>query len=266
VLTEQQRHDLATTGIARIPGVLDRDTVTAIEDRCWMQLERRGISRSDPSTWPSGFTTKNQGMRHAGLFDPFDTAVTRGIVDDLLGPEAWTAPTSWGQALLSFPQPGPWEVTSRVWHLDFPGRGDPDVLPAARLFGFVVDVGPEGGGTLVVEGSHELVRRMLVERGDAGASRDIRKRLAARYGWFRTLLRDGDPDERRRTLMEDGDELDGVRVRVRELTGAAGDVVIQLPWTLHAISRHAGDRVRIIANHTTTRRGSTIYAPSAATR
>ena len=114
----------------------------------------------------------------------------------------------------------------------------------------------------MVEGSHELVRRMVVERGNAGASRDIRKRLAARHPWFRTLVTEGDPEERRRVLMDEGDEIDGVRVRVRELTGQAGDVVVQLPWTLHAISRHAGDQPRIIANHTTMRTGSTIYAPA----
>ena len=39
-----------------------------------------------------------------------------------------------------------------------------------------------------------------------------------------------------RQFMLDGDEVDGVRVRVAELTGEAGDVVVMLPWTLHSLA------------------------------
>ena len=50
-------------------------------------------------------------------------------------------------------------------------------------------------------------------------------------------------------LFWDGEEIDGIRVRVVELTGDAGDVTLMLPWTLHAISPNGSDRPRMMVTH-----------------
>jgi hypothetical protein len=44
--------------------------------------------------------------------------------------------------------------------------------------------------------------------------------------------------------------IDGVTVRVRELTGHAGDVAFMLPLTLHNVSMNCGDRPRFMVTHT----------------
>jgi hypothetical protein len=43
----------------------------------------------------------------------------------------------------------------------------------------------------------------------------------------------------------DGEEIDGVFCRLRELTGAAGDVWCMDQWTLHNASTNAGNSPRI---------------------
>ncbi len=50
--------------------------------------------------------------------------------------------------------------------------------------------------------------------------------------------------------MTDGDEIDGVRVRVAELTAEAGDVVVMQPWTLHNLSMNCASGPRCMVTHT----------------
>ena len=54
-------------------------------------------------------------------------------------------------------------------------------VQAVRLFGYASDVVSGAGATLVVEGSHELVRRMVAAAPghDAGGSAVLRKKLLA---------------------------------------------------------------------------------------
>ena len=119
-----------------------------------------------------------------------------------------------------------------------------------RLLGFVNDVGERGGGTLVVEGTHELVRR-LVERApgnDFGKSSEVRAHLTATSSWFRLLTTDG--PGRTDPLMNEGDEIDGVRVNVTELRGNAGDMVVMHPWVLHNIGVNRSRQPRMMMSHT----------------
>jgi hypothetical protein len=222
----------------------------------WAGLATRGVERGRRDTWPVGLVSKNQGLRKGRVFDAFGTApATVALVDGLLGPGHWHDEAAWGPALVTFPEPGPWVVPHKVWHLDLPGRGDPDRQHVVRLFGYVSDVVPGGGGTLVVEGSHELVRRMVAAAPgrDAGSSSEVRKRLVAEHPWFRALCSEAGKagaGGRVRQFMTDGDEIDGVRVRVAELTADAGDVVVMQPWTMHNFSMNCADEPRFMVTHT----------------
>ena len=178
-----------------------------------------------------------QGLRQAGVFAPFANDALFAVVDQLLGDDTWSKPRQEGQALISFPQPEPWEIPHKTWHFDLPAKGALNGFQAVRMFGYAATVGPRGGATLLVEGSHELVRRM-VERSpnhNAGQSADVRRRLAGRSAWFKALTTAG--GDRVDRFMADGDEVDGVRVRVVEATGNAGDVCFMHPWMLHNIAQ-----------------------------
>jgi hypothetical protein len=252
VLTGEQRGLLETVGWVRLPGVLAAEAAVVMADSVWASLTERGVERERPETWPVGFVGKHQGLRKQRVFDAFGTApATVAVVEELLGTGAGRADHAWGPALVTFPQPGPWTVPHKVWHFDLPGRGDPDRAQVVRLFGYVSDVGERGGATLVVEGSHELVRRMVAAAPghDAGGSADLRKQLLAAHPWFRALGSEGTADRVQR-FMVDGDEIDGVRVRVAELTAEAGDVVVMQPWTMHNLSMNCAAAPRFVVTHT----------------
>ena len=249
-------HDrLAATGVAHVPGVVGRAEADAMADAVWASLARRGVERGDRRTWPTGFVAGHRALRRAGAFEAFGAPGLAATVRAAVPAGEWAPAGPWGPALVTFPEPGPWDVPHTVWHLDLPGRGDPDRPGVLRLFGFVSDVGARGGGTLVVEGSHELVRRMVAAAPghDAGRSSDVRRRLAASHPWFRALAREGGGDRVRR-FMTDGDEIDGVRVRVAELTGAAGDVTVMLPWTVHSLGMDTAAAPRFMVTQSLHRR------------
>ncbi|HVX17853.1 MAG TPA: phytanoyl-CoA dioxygenase family protein [Acidimicrobiales bacterium] len=79
------------------------------------------------------------------------------------------------------------------------------------------------------------------------------KQLLGDHSWFAELFtaaEANDPVERIRRFMLDDAEIDGIRVRVRELTGSAGDVVLLHPWLLHCASANTADRPRMMVTHT----------------
>jgi len=226
------------SGIAYVRGAAD---VTGIEDQIWEFLaEDRGINRDDASTWPnSQFTSKLQKLRKSGAFAPFGTETVADAIAAVLGAGWHDSDKGWGHGLITFPQPGPWVLPTKIWHTDGTAQGSPDRVESLRMFGFVSEVAPQGGGTLVIEGSHELIRRMVAASPEhnAGNSARLKKRLFAEHPWFRA------PDF-------EGTIVDGVHVRVRELTGQPGDVVFMLPWTIHNGSMNCSNRPRFMVTHT----------------
>jgi Phytanoyl-CoA dioxygenase (PhyH) len=262
VVTGDQRARLDTVGWVRVPGVVGPDAVAAMADAVWTSLAARGVDPGRPATWPVGFVGKHQRLRRCRVFDPFGAApATVAVVDGLLGPGRWRGDQPWGPALVTFPEPGPWTLPHKIWHFDLPGRGDPERARVVRMFGYVADAVAQGGATLVVEGSHELVRRRVAAAPghDAGSSADLRRALVGSHPWFKALCCEGGGDRIRR-FMVDGDEVDGVRVRVAELTAAAGDLVVMQPWTMHNLSMNCRATPRIMVTHTIDRGGDAARA------
>lgn len=239
MLTADQRHELTATGITYLRGAVARDVVDDMHDRIWEMYAEKGVFRDDATTWPHDafFQTKLQRMRKTGMFKPFGTPELEGIATQLLGD--WHELDPWGAPLITFPHSPPWVLPKKLWHFDYRAQGRPDPPMLLRMFAFVSDVGPRGGGTLVVEGSHELVRRRVASanNNDAGSSKIMKKRLAEEFAFFRAP-------------SEEPAECDGVRVRVAELTGQPGDIALMLPWTMHNISMNCSDQPRFMVTHT----------------
>lgn len=230
-----------------MPGAVSKTDAREMEDRVWTWLaERDGVERDDRSTWPVE-VTKLQPLRRAGVFDGFINTDTSKIIEALLGP-GWHQFGMSPQALLSFPTTAPWELPHQRWHFDLPARGPVTGFGALRCLGFVNEVGPRGGGTLVVAGSHALVRAIVARSGDhdAGSSSDVRRALARTSPWFAALSEPG--GDRLSRFMDEGDTVDGVDVRVVELTGAPGDLVVMHPWVLHNISMNVAETPRMMTS------------------
>jgi len=59
--------------------------------------------------------------------------------------------------------------------------------------------------------------------------------------------------------MLDVDEVEGIRVRVVEATGNAGDVCLMHPWMLHNIAMNCSDRPRFMMTQTYLRNDNVYY-------
>jgi ectoine hydroxylase-related dioxygenase (phytanoyl-CoA dioxygenase family) len=228
-------------------------------DRIWELLEdKHGIRREDPASWTLRQPTGFQSLTRTGVFNSIVGIPLKEALNDLLGYEKWNSGKKWGAPLVTFPETDrTWDIPQNQWHLDFPVRGNPDELVGIRVLAFIAPVEPGGGGTVVVTGSHHLVKK-LVETGitDVGHSASIRDALATSHPWFRGLwsvsaIAEGRVDY----FMRACKQVDGVEVRVDELTGMTGDIILMHPWIFHAPALNTSRYPRMIISHSVFREG-----------
>ena len=182
------------------------------------------------------------------MFDAIGGAVLSAALDALVGAGRWQRPRDWGGFLVNFPSGGRWTVPSRVWHTDFDFCGPAEPPRGALVFSFLSDVPPGAGGTLAVAGSHRLIQRFVEARPSAGREKmkTTRTVFLASDPWLRELTAEEHERDRAERLMQPGALVGGMPVRVVELTGEAGDVVIGHPWLLHAGAPNSGAAPRLM--------------------
>jgi hypothetical protein len=105
------------------------------------------------------------------------------------------------------------------------------------VFAHLAPVRPGGGGTLVITGSYPPTTPSGPQAGNTPVrSREVKTHLSTMHPWLRDLWNgDGDTDRIHRYLTA-GAVIDGVPVRVEELTGEPGDAVIMHPRLLHVVA------------------------------
>ncbi len=261
-LSETQRQAFADRGVVRLNGAFPESDAGYMVDKIWSVLEQKFmLRRNAPETWTENQPTGFQSLTRAGAFEPIVGPVLRDALDDLLGEGRWGSTEGWGAPLITFPQVGrKWDVPRAQWHIDFPARGAADELPGVRVLAFVAPVDPGGGGTVVATGTHRLVERLLAHgQGQTGNSATLRASLAQSHAWLRALW-SGSADNRDRIshFMANGAHLDGVDVRVEELSGSIGDVILMHPWTFHAPAPNCGRKPRFMVGHSVFRNATII--------
>lgn len=236
--------DFERDGAVVLRGAFDDAEVMA--DALWGVLERRyHHARNDPSTWTGKL---GKGLNRYAQTGPFEQAVSptvRDAITGLLG-QGWLS-WFWHGFMVSFPSRDPWDVPRGHWHTEgSPARP----VSQVRVSAYLSSVRPRGGGTLIVAGSHRVAE---LHRGtDSG--RRYRERLMERFDWFRGLWR-GEPDEDRiHRYMVEGAVVDGIPLRVVELVGEPGDVVIWHPTLLHRSGVNTADHPRLIIGGSAYRR------------
>src|SRR5262249_48754098 len=146
----------------------------------------------------------------------------------------WSPPRHWGRVLTTFPQGGAWELPTRIWHSDSLYLWHRDALNGVTIFSFVDSVAPRSGGTLIVAGSHLLLRHYDAQLTDAARRSSRLEPFFDSHPWLAALAgRAPSPRNRTASFMEDDTDIRGVRVRVVELTGAPGDMVFAHPCIIH---------------------------------
>jgi hypothetical protein len=250
VLSPADLEHFADRGYVRVGGAFTSVQAAAMRDVVWEALARDGVFRDDPSTWTVEAPSHLQHLKRNPVFDAVGSERTIAAIDQLLGAGQWRRPADWGAFFLMFPTSRVWNVAVRSWHVDHDYL-DPQVplseLKVHALFG---DIEPRAGGMHVLAGSHHVVAGYFARHpaapGSSGAR--LRKSLMASHPYLVALETDGEPAARITRFMERDEEIDGVRVRVVELTATAGDVVLMHPLLLHSRPTNAGRAPRFLLN------------------
>jgi hypothetical protein len=241
--------ELLDAGLVKLEGAFDADDAAAMRAAFWREAERRhGATEDDPSTWPQGPMHRLHGSKRHPAFCALATPRLGAAMDELLGPGSWTWPGNWGQVLVTFPSPEPWRLPSFLWHLDHAFGEAVDPLPAVHVFACFGEVAPQGGGTLVVAGSQHLVARFVAGRPEITTRPMAQARQAfhASHPWLRALSDGTDDSPDRWERFSTPADVDGVAVRVVELTGNPGDVWLMHPKVLHHQSSNAAGYPRLV--------------------
>jgi hypothetical protein len=257
LLSIEQRAEFDQLGFVRLTGAFAARDAKRMQDRIWAELKKHhGIERDAPDTWTIAEPRHLSALSRSGAFAAIDSATVRDAIGDLLGPDWQWLDYATG-LLVTFGVAGAeWSVPSAHWHLDSPASASVSLL-ALRLLAFVEPVMPGGGGTLVVRGSHRLVADLVTRDGrkEVWHSADIRKALTASHPWLADLTSRHDTSDRVARFMREGAVLDGVSVRVVELTGAAGDAVLVHPWILHTAAPNCNPTPRMMVSARISSRG-----------
>jgi hypothetical protein len=227
-----------------------RADALAMERQWWRELEdTHGIRRDDRSSW-----RQIPGDLKAAKRDPAQVKIltgrVRGVFDDLLGQGAWLPPADWGRPLVTFPGPGAWQVPTRLWHWDNPCDLHLDHPRALFVVSFIGPVAPRGGGTLILSGSPRLLiqqERRIPASQRRGSIATLRERFCRSHPWLMALTGQApSPPDRIAAFMDRETTVEGVPLRVAELTGEPGDMVFCHPVMVHCAAPNRGMRPRFM--------------------
>ena len=249
-LSQHQRDRFLATGVIHLPGVIRRTAAETMADRLWETLAaQHGLLRRHPETWTKERPAQFRDLRHSGAFAAMASPGLAALLDDLFGEGGWTPPAHWGQPLVTFPTHAPWRVPDAAWHLDIaPGQVLEPWPDYIRIFTFLAPLQPGGGGTVCVSGSHRVVMQMMAEapRSDRIRSASIAGALRQESPWIAALCSPDDDPRRTARFMHDGARVRGVDLRVVEMTGEPGDVVLMHPAILHSLSPNVRTEPRLM--------------------
>ena len=231
----------------RVRQAFSAGAAAAMRDVVWAGLAGAGIRRDAPSTWTIERPTGLQTLKSDPAFGAVGSERLLATIGDLLETRSFEKPKNWGALFIAFPSQGDWGVPASGWHTDANYRSQlwpPKGVAIHSLFG---DVPARSGATLILSGSHRLIHRWFQENpAPAGAkSADMRKLLLG-HPYIRDLHTDGDLGERIARFMDHAREVDGIPLQVIENTGAAGDVILLHPLTLHVAARNIGAAPRFL--------------------
>ncbi len=221
-----------------------------MEQRWWRELEdAHGIRADDRSSWH-----QIQGDLKAAKRDRTQARIlterASGVLDDLLGPAAWLPPRDWGRAIATFPGPGAWELPCQALALGQPQRPAPR-SPAGPVRGQLHRPGRAG------RRRNPDPVRVAPPRDPAGTpvSASQRRELGGSvwdrfhrpHPWLMALTGQApSPADRTAAFMDTETIVDGVPLRVVELTGDPGDMVFCHPVIVHCAAPNRGTRPRFM--------------------
>lgn len=218
-LTEKEVDDFVRNGFLVVRGAFPRAVAEEIVDLVWHEAP---IDRHDRSTWTKARHTIEKTFVNDTTRRLYTDRIHHAF-DDLLGEGRYPLSEQLGYSLINLPgfDAPPW--SGKGWHVDgahFQHHLHSKEQGLVGLFLFT-DILPEGGGTAVRPGSHQIVASLLQKAGPEGLS------CAELSGQAESAT---------------------AHLPIREVTGEAGDMVVMHPLTYHGSSSNCSDRVRIASN------------------
>jgi hypothetical protein len=254
---------LRELGFVKQAGAVPAPLARAQCDAIWSELaELHGIARDDPRTWRQPLKAPRSPKRHAS--ERGMTAALRGALDELLGAGSWPDPADWGNVLFSFPNAERWRLPKGTWHWDSPIAPHRDGAAGLHVFVLLAPMRPGGGATLFAQGVHRitLAYYAALSAEERRAKHAVHRRLVmSANAWLRQLMgTEPGPEDRIAHFMERASEVDGVPLRVHEMTGEPGDVYFLHPLLAHSAAWNALATPRMMRGKLLVRRGFDFFA------
>lgn len=234
---EQVRATFHDRGVLRLDGAFAADEAERMRSVVWRYLERTlGVLEDDEASWPVGWLPISwKPLKRNAAFRPvIENHDVTSALDTIFEHSGWRASASGAQVLFSLPGEPPWTFPDG-WHMDCGFEQPSWPMFAAKLFAFIGDVGPGGGGTMLLPGTHRLVDRyrssMDVPPGSGMANW---RRFLRAHPPLADLLTAANDSDGGRALVGRRFTIDDIPVDVVELEGSPGDIVITHMHVFHA--------------------------------
>jgi hypothetical protein len=234
-------------GWMRVRQAFSDDAAAAMREVVWNVLARRGIDRRDPATWTVERPEKLQGLKDHPAFLAVGSERLLGAIGDLLGTRAFERPRRWGAAFVAFPTSTAWGVSARGWHIDAHYQSPLWPPKSVQTFALFGDLPPRSGATQILAGAHRLIHRWFGDHPPPpGAPSPEMRRSLRRHPYISDLHAEGDREARIARFMDHEEAVEGVSLQVVEATGAAGDVILVHPLSLHVAAPNNGKSPRFM--------------------
>jgi hypothetical protein len=197
------RSSFEAAGVVRLEGAFAAEQAAAMREAVWRHAERQaGLRPGDPASWAGSPVLNWQGLRRDPAFGPLaDNAPVQDALDVIFGAGGWQRPRPGGQILFSLPEPGPW-VLPDGWHMDCGFERATWPVRSVKLFAFLGEVGPCGGGTMLLPGTHLLVDRYREGLpAPPGAGKENWLPFMRQHPWLARLLDGADRPDHGRPLV-----------------------------------------------------------------
>jgi ectoine hydroxylase-related dioxygenase (phytanoyl-CoA dioxygenase family) len=234
-------------GWMRVPGAFSCAEAAAMRDVVWDGLAATGVQRGAPATWTVERPVKLHKLKGHAAFNAVGSARLLAAIDAILETRSYAKPKRWGAIFVAFPTKDKWGVPATGWHVDanYTSRlSPPKGVQTHALFG---DIAPRSGASQILSGSHRLVHKWFQDHPPPAGARSAYLRTSLRrHPYVRDLHTEGHREDRIDRFMNRVEEVDGIPLRVVENTGAAGDVILLHPLTLHVAAPNNGIAPRFL--------------------
>jgi hypothetical protein len=229
ILPTQTIESYRRQGLLRLRGAVVAEHVARCQERLWIHLAASGAVSADPGTWQSISPGRVKALASHRDFAFARVPALAMALDQLVGPRRSKPNHSGGNFLISPPSTTgeQWHLPRGRWHWD--GDLDPHPCASVRVFTILAPLASRQGGTLLISGSHSLVRAFATKESVATQTRRPRrqrKHFERLHPWLAALQQDQPNSEELTAAMMDRSFTDeGQELRIFDVHGDAGDVI-----------------------------------------